>query len=44
MGKKFWKAALTRAIRTIAQNLAATIPAGLIITSKMIVKMTFIPQ
>lgn len=36
MGKKFWKAALIRALRTVAQNLAATIPAGLIITSKMI--------
>lgn len=36
MGKKFWKAAFIRALRTTAQNLAATIPAGLIITSNMI--------
>lgn len=36
MGKKFWKAAFIRALRTVAQNLAATLPAGFIITSKMI--------
>lgn len=36
MSKEFWKAALIRALRTVAQNLASTIPAGLIITADMI--------
>ena len=38
MDKKFWKAAITRAIRTVAQNLASTLPVGLVITSDMIQK------
>lgn len=36
MKKGFWKAALIRAIRTVAQNLASTLPAGLVITSTMV--------
>lgn len=35
---KFWKAALIRAGRTVAQNLASTLPAGLVITPVMIEK------
>ena len=38
MDKKFWKAAFIRALRTVAQNLAATLPAGIVITSDMIQK------
>ena len=38
MDKKFWKAAFIRALRTVAQNLAATLPAGIIISSDMIRK------
>jgi hypothetical protein len=35
----FWKAALIRALRTVAQELATTIPAGLIVTPVMIEKL-----
>ena len=38
MDKKFWRAAITRAVRTVAQNLASTLPVGLVITSDMIQK------
>ena len=36
MNKAFWKAAGIRALKTVAQTLAATIPAGLIITPAMV--------
>lgn len=36
MTKDFWRCALIRALRTVAQNLASTIPAGLIITAEMV--------
>lgn len=36
MGKEFWKAAGIRALRTVAQNLASTIPAGFVVTPVMI--------
>ena len=36
MNKAFWKAALTRALRTISQVLISTIPVGLAITPDMI--------
>jgi hypothetical protein len=35
---KFWKAAFIRAGRTVAQNLASTLPATLIITPTMVEK------
>lgn len=35
---KFWKAALIRAGRTVAQNLASTLPTALIITPEMVQK------
>lgn len=35
---KFWKAALIRALRTVAQNLASTLPTTLIITPAMVEK------
>lgn len=38
MNKKFWKAAFVRALRTVAQNLVSTLPAGLVITADMIEK------
>ena len=38
MDKKFWRAAFIRALRTVAQNLASTLPAGLVISSDMIKK------
>lgn len=38
MSKAFWKAALTRALRTVAQALISTIPVGLAITPEMIQK------
>lgn len=38
MNKKFWKAAIVRALRTVAQNLASTLPAGLVISADMIEK------
>lgn len=36
MNKTFWRAALIRAIKTIAQTLSATIPAGVVVTPVMI--------
>lgn len=36
MSKNFWKAALIRAFRTVCQELATTIPAGLVVTPIMI--------
>lgn len=36
MNENFWKAALVRAVRTVAQVLAASIPADLAITAAMI--------
>ena len=39
MSKKFWKAALIRAFRTVCQELATTIPAGLVVTPVMIQQM-----
>lgn len=36
MNKAFWKAALIRAIRTVCQDLASTIPVGLVVTPTMI--------
>ena len=38
MNKNFWKAALIRSLRTVAQNLASTLPVGLVITSEMVEK------
>ena len=38
MRKNFWKAAFIRALRTVAQNLASTLPVGLVITADMIEK------
>ena len=34
MKKKFWEAALNRALRTVAQTLVASIPAGIIVSVK----------
>ena len=34
--RKFWKAALIRAIRTVCQDLGSTLPVGIIITPIMI--------
>lgn len=34
--KEFWRAALVRALRTVAQTLAASLPAGIIITPVMV--------
>lgn len=36
MSKEFWKCALIRAIRTVAQNLASTLPVGIVITVEML--------
>lgn len=36
MSKEFWKAALIRAFRTVCQELATTIPVGLVVTPVMI--------
>ena len=36
MSKKFWKAAFIRALRTVCQNLASTLPVGFIITPVMV--------
>lgn len=36
MNDNFWKAALVRAVRTVAQVLAAAIPADIVITAAMI--------
>lgn len=34
--REFWRAALVRALRTVAQTLAASLPAGIIITPVMV--------
>lgn len=34
--KKWWKAALIRAVKTVAQTLAGTLPVGFVITPVMI--------
>ena len=34
--KGFWRAALIRAVKTVAQTLVSTIPAGFVITPEMI--------
>ena len=34
--KKWWKAALVRAVKTVAQTLAGTLPVGFVITPVMI--------
>lgn len=36
MSNDFWRAALVRAVRTVAQVLAASIPADIVITASMI--------
>lgn len=36
MNKVFWKAALNRALRTVAQTLVGSIPTGFIVTANMI--------
>ena len=36
MNKQFWKAALIRAARTVAQNLASTLPVGVPVTVAMV--------
>ena len=36
MNKTFWKAALVRAVRTVAQNLASTLPVGIPVTVTMV--------
>ena len=36
MSKKFWKAAVIRALRTFCQNLISTIPAGIVVTPVMV--------
>lgn len=36
MSKEFWKASFIRALRTVAQNLASTLPVGFVITPVMI--------
>ena len=36
MNKRWWKAAGIRALRTVAQNLASTLPVGLVITPVML--------
>ena len=39
MYKDFWKAALIRAVRTVCQNLASTIPVGIVVTPVMLQQM-----
>lgn len=36
MGKDFWKAALIRALRTVCQTLASTLPVGFVVTPVMV--------
>jgi hypothetical protein len=36
MNKAFWKAALNRALRTVAQTLVGSIPTGVIVTAEMV--------
>lgn len=36
MNKNFWKAALNRALRTVAQTLVGSIPTGVIVTAEMV--------
>ena len=36
MNKTFWKAALNRALRTVAQTLVGSVPTGFIVTANMI--------
>lgn len=36
MNKTFWRAALVRAARTVAQNLASTLPVGIPVTITMV--------
>ena len=39
MSKEFWKAAFTRALRTVSQSLLAQLPVGITITVKQLETM-----
>lgn len=36
MTKEFWKAALIRALRTVAQTLVGAVPTGVVVTVQMV--------